>query len=521
MSIQPLPHQISHYNKVLELITKNKFYIDKSKPGSGKTYPPLWIAEKLKLKLFVMGPVTVLSNWKKVSREYDIDIEMCSYQSIRSVKNKQPKHELLTRIDTPDTVIFKPTDKLDKYIKDGYLFVFDECHSLKNTSDQWKACSIITRQILKYNTSKFCLLSGSLFDKPEHTHQLLGLTGFITKPLYYILNDDLEFTNSGIEEILLKSRLINKEKTKEIDFKYNLNIRTINKVINDFLYELFINIIDKTISSSMSSMSTLINYKKNPITELILEFTNIIPDVANMITNYLIEEDKKNGFYYLDTKEDEVEMSKVLTKLQKVTGYNPENNQLNRTFSIKAITKYLRQVELLKINIFVRQAKEILEEDPTCKVVIFLNYIDSIENIADELSDYDPLILYGKTKDKERQIKLFNTKKKHRVIVSNTQVGGTGIELDDKIGNSKRYLLLSPSYNLINMYQASLRVFRNNTRSASWCRFIYVNINNSCCEQKLLNAITKKSDILKQINSNDKCLYPSDYENVFESRNIQ
>ena len=422
MSIQPKSYQIEHYNKLLQFIQKNKFYIDKSKPGSGKSYPPFWIANKLKLKLFVVCPLSTIERWKEVSEEAETDIEMYSYTTLRSVKGKQPKHELLSRIDYPNNVIFKSTDKLDKYIKKGYLFVFDECHMLKNKSDQWKACKTITNQILKSTTSKFCLLSGSLFDKPEHANQLLELIGFITKPLYYIINNELETDNSGIEEILLKSRTVNKEKTIEIGLKYNFDKRNVNKLVDNYLFELF-KILDDTISSSMISNSeTLMNHKQNPITTNIINHTNIILDVANIIANYLIEDDRKNGLYLLDSKEEENEMIKILNKLQKAIGYNPEDNRTTNTFSIRAITKYLREVELLKKNIFVKIAKQKLSEDPTGKIVIFLNYVDTIEYIAEELKKFKPIIFYGKTKNRDEKIELFNKNKKHRVIIANTQV---------------------------------------------------------------------------------------------------
>ena len=70
--------------------------------------------------------------------------------------------------------------------------------------------------------------------------------------------------------------------------------------------------------------------------------------------------------------------------------------------NLGAITNALMAIEQPKVATFVRLARTDLEENPRCKVGIFVNYKISLNGIAKELAAYKPLILQGSVPKKKR-----------------------------------------------------------------------------------------------------------------------
>ena len=66
-------------------------------------------------------------------------------------------------------------------------------------------------------------------------------------------------------------------------------------------------------------------------------------------------------------------------------------------------------------------------------------------------------------------------------------VGGQGINLDDKMGNSKRKMLIYSDYSIIKAHQAVGRGDCDDTKSEPACRFVYAKI---IIGNKLINRIT-------------------------------
>ena len=174
------PHQVEHFERIKNILLKNHCYIDLSETGLGKTYIVMAIAMTFGFRLLVICPVIMISVWKKIAEEYgvsfikinterkdDAEDGILSYESLRSTKNHQPKHGLLSRSEDANGVSnFSATEKFTQIAKEGIFVVFDEVQKIKNSSDQYKACKTIAETCLEVgNQTRFALLSAMPVDK--------------------------------------------------------------------------------------------------------------------------------------------------------------------------------------------------------------------------------------------------------------------------------------------------------------------------------------------------------------------
>ena len=94
--------QIPHFEKLCSNVLSAHGYIDGSVMGAGKTYVSCAIAQSYNLSLLVLCPVTVTSVWQNVAGSYGIPVvDIIGFEKLRSTKNHQLRHGLLTRFDAP------------------------------------------------------------------------------------------------------------------------------------------------------------------------------------------------------------------------------------------------------------------------------------------------------------------------------------------------------------------------------------------------------------------------------------
>src|SRR6202000_2463805 len=134
----------------------------------------------LDLKLVIIRPDTV-SAWEAGALLTGAVIHTSmGYAKLRSTPGcSEPKHGLLTRREVPNSVSktskisleekvikthgeFSITAKFRQIVKDGVLFVVDECQGAKNSTDQTRAIGAMINHIVESGSrSKALLLSGS------------------------------------------------------------------------------------------------------------------------------------------------------------------------------------------------------------------------------------------------------------------------------------------------------------------------------------------------------------------------
>jgi len=363
--------------------------------------------------------------------------------------------------------------------------VFDELHFIKNRSSQREACNGLIRPIIMNGgKSRFAMLTGTPFDKEEHAVNLLRTIGYIRSPrLYGIDRNTGQIELEGLQELIDSCMFINPGETEQI----MSSIPLVKNKMNKICHTLYSRVVKEHIVGAMPSP---------------------VIDNASL--------DVKNGFFILEDQNSRA-LQRAIEELAQLSGYNESTGRADITpDKIGTTTPALMRGETAKIGGFVRVACSILSTVPGSKLAISLNYTSNIETIASLLSFYNPLILNGKTLVSKRQgiIDKYNNDPNYRLLIMNTAVGGTGINLHDIRGDSPRFMLISPSYKLIELVQAASRMYRAGTKSDVVIRIFYGK-GSGQREIRILEALARGSGVLRSTlasNIADQVLLPGDYE---------
>ncbi len=481
-----LYNQIEHFDRINSILslTSNQnntsvsnggFYFDNSETGAGKTYVTIKIAEKREVKgIFVLCPVSVIGTWQYVSKLAIIPIiEIMSYEKFRGTNKYPPKHKYVNLI--PKIKEYKIGEKTKEITKDKILFIFDECHRLKNDTIQSRSVAALTRYIHKYTNSDLAFLTATKYDKTEHAFNMfktLGLTDYSKMFRYYLGENRYELL--GIDDIKKYS-----EKLYNIHIQYPSKIN--KKMLEMFCHSLLTTYIYPKISSAMKKTefpTTIKNIKIVPDKDISEACKNIVKKMYCII--------EKNG-----------------------------------KFDYTQLSFFSHLLDQIKVEFLIKISKQILTKETNRKICIFVNHIDVLNRVKYKLRKWKVLILNGSVPQKYRQelIDKFNEPNtNYRVFLSITTAGGIGISLHDKDGNYPRTSLILPDLKLINLHQAIGRINRAGMKSPTEIKFIYIkdicNDKNEMSDEKILNILYRKSLILKEtMNKNTKnTILPSDYE---------
>lgn len=511
-------YQVPHVNKLVEILSLNPYGFDLSALGTGKTICALKIKEILKFKhLVVIAPLSVLSKWGEVKETYNIqNITSISYCQLRSIRMKQPKHKLLIRKDyihkvtnvnesgevtehDMEKVEFTCSEMFEKMVSEGTLLVIDEIQNIKNLSTQMLSCQTMIRKIVddfeeKGCSSRVLLLSGSPVDKKVQVIQLYKTLGIMKHDKLSVYNPHLNIMEyRGVLQIENYMRTC--YGNGQVELVRN-EFNTLTKMnAEEYCYQLFQKIFKKFISSEMT---------------------------PRKLDNISIR--KLNAFYNLNDPTHIELLQKGVSLLKSSSNFNQTNDTINfGTNGIGAlanIQRALTMIETAKIPLLIRLAKQYLDKKPTNKLVICVNYTESINDLMTELIHYEPVRLEGSTRSKDRTKIISNFQKptiESRLIIGNVSVCSTGIDLDDQFGGFERLCIVSPNYSTITLYQLSHRFLRANTKSSSSIHFVFCKESH---ELSVLNAIAKKSSIMKEVTEAQVAsgvIFPGDYEKWEES----
>lgn len=458
--VQLLDHQIDHVKKIDKILEKYNFYIDCSLMGCGKTFIALYIAQKYKLNMIVICPKSVINTWTTLAEEYMVNTHfIMSYQSFRSAKHGY--------LSVNEDGLYNYTQKLSDIMQQRTLVVFDEVQNVKNDSKQSKACIQLAKCALQHNNhTKLACLSATPFDKKDLCINLLYLLQ-IVKQRNVIVYDKEEriYYTEGFVELLDYCRAIDPEITMRYNniTNWNYNLR---KRVNNAAYELFIKVLRPNTISSMKPF--------------------IIP----------FDYDRSN-FYAKVPHNIDIEIKVILSNLRINIGkLLAEKKNINIGDIMSAITKCIKKIEMIKAEHVIHRLvdEELVENNK--KIVIFANYYDTIY----KLKEFFPnaLQLTGDMSIKQR-INVINkfqmNNNDYRVLIGNIKVGGTGVNLHDIFGNFPRSMYIIPSYSILDIQQATGRIYRAGTMSKCNAKIIYTKNN----EQRLFEILANKGKIIKSI----------------------
>ena len=527
MPIDLLETQHDHLKRLQDIHSRFPFALDFSMLGAGKTYTSAKLAQLKGYKhVIVVCPVSVIPKWKYMRATYGIPVkQIFSFQSLRTNKFMQPKHGLLYRRDFKhemqvphpwrvnimetqivDKVEFTPTEDYLKMIEEGTLLIMDEIQNIKNISSQFLAAQAMIHAITLRNgklkdvcfpkkeglfptadgetpepfksfPSHVLLLSGSPMDKQQHAIHMFRALGVMTEDRVAQQNIQTGLQDwRGMQEIY--------------DFCYKLDPkatvavppRAYYEAFDSYVYRLFQAVFKKHCSSFM-----------------------LPPKVDTELR-------KRNAYYGIDKEGADI-LRRGLQSLVSVSRFNGTTVDLTggpgaAGAAMGGISRALQIIETGKIKLFARIALEKLATEPKSKVVIAVNYTDTVTDLVTLLAQYKPLTLTGSTTEANRG-KIMNQFQRaddeHRVLICNQSVASTGIDLDDKHGDFPRLCLVSPNYSTITSYQLGHRFQRADSKSDADVHFVYAKYKNkrkedSCdiLEIRVLDALSRKSQVMKE-----------------------
>ena len=166
---------------------------------------------------------------------------------------------------------------------------------------------------------------------------------------------------------------------------------------------------------------------------------------------------------------------------------------------IVALLRARQQTELFKIPVLVEMTQDLIEEGK--KIVIFVNFRDTLNQLVFKLREHRPMSIYGgqSTAERDQAIRRFQ-ESQLRVIVCMIQAGGVGISLHDTTGEYPRVSLITPSYSAREMKQALGRIHRSGGRSKCIQRIIFA---AGTVEELACRSVRRKLSNIALLNDGD------------------
>jgi hypothetical protein len=237
--------------------------------------------------------------------------------------------------------------------------------------------------------------------------------------------------------------------------------------------------------------------------------------------------EKFNAFYDIRERRDREKLTAGVRALESAVRFDRATGRTNFQHgadALSALTLALLQIETAKLDTIIRIARNTLMTDVNTKVVICVNYTRTLEVIAEALAWWNPLRMDGRTpKDRRKRImdSFQEGNASRRVLIANSSVCATGIDLDDKHGEYPRLALVSPTYNTINLYQLGHRFQRLDTKSDATVHMVFA---KHAHELPVLNALARKGSVMRETTVEQAAagvLFPGEYRKWEEERNIE
>jgi hypothetical protein len=506
--IELLPHQIVHHADLRQKFVDFKILVDTSETGSGKTYTAGKLAEDLNLPhILIICPVSAVVTWRPFLEEYGFKDKatVVSYSQIRTNKSAYLKREkkVTQKGEAGERTVFRPTDQYLDMIRDGLFLVVDEHHNAKNHSLQSMAVAALTQAVaFRSKDSRALLLSATPFDKENHLTTMIHLLGITSQPkLYHVNPFSRQVVLDGMADVIAFAKRCNPAAAEEINSAYpdfGLFRGNMQKVLRKYFFQC----IQQAISSSMVKPAS--------------------PHAVNI----------ENGFFKLP-ETDAQAMKDAIKSLQAVAVRRREANQGQAYGPDEAgrylamMTSALQVIEYAKREVFFRLIRKTLQEHPKAKVIVFVSYLGTLNWLSDQLGEYKPLVMHGSVSKERRETiigKIQAPSLHSRLLLGITKVCQESISLHDMHGTSERYLFISPSYNLTDLYQAVGRVDRVGCQSDAHITVVYSKTEGKADhendqELKIRMALDVKAKVLRKTlhkNAGARARLPDQFPKVIE-----
>lgn len=439
--IQLHDYQISNYNRIKEIFTYSKFAFNLSEPGSGKSIVGLKIGEEYDHIVVLSYPTVINQNWKPLIEKYNLSdkISTITINGIRGRKNFNSTNIYLKREDFPlerKKVVFTPLEPWLDLCRKRTLILIDEFQMVKNKNIGASAVKVLINTAFE-GSAKVLFMSGTPID--------------------------------NISQIMTYFKLLNIIK------------RTHKQVILRKLYE----------SEGLDVEINGFNFDE----KLLYFFKEIFLDKYSDCMNPFLR--KLNGYHSFCTM-NESDHEKAVEEFKSL---NIICDRILKVGKIEIkdsnfIKQHLSNIEILKVNIIYR----IILSQPDKKIVVALSHIDPILKLSKMLSIRHGVII-GNTKNHERQAIIDEFQQPNnnlRIIIANTDIISTGINLDDTDGRFPRLCLVSTNYKTMTFHQLFYRFSRITTKSIPEIKIIFC---ADLDESRLMQILNTKTEILREFSS--------------------
>lgn len=497
LSIEVLPHQQEHIKKIEEALY-DKVYgvIDTSVMGNGKTYTTTKIAYDLNLPIVVICPTRIASVWEGMKRFGAKIISIHSYGVLSKASKSFPYLDKVNKT-------YVPTQQWLDLVNKGIMLVLDESHRVKNKDSlQTEAACQLIYPITLGTKSRYMFLSATPYDSEKFITSSFRTLGYTTARILSDLDKITKIRdNTGIIDVVRNAQRLDPEATDDVldDFP-SINDNLTSSTANSLANELFIRVYKKHIIYSMVSpkLEKDVGTLYSNMTEL--EYARYKLAVRNLSEVVLFNE---------DTGE---------------VGTNSGKDRLAR------LSIAMRDIEHVKVGIFAREAARILNDNPNAKVVIAVTFNTTMPMLLERLAalvDNRALIINGEPQNKRYTddiIKVFQEPNNtFRLLIVNIASGAEGISLHDLDGRFPRTMLLSPSYSILKLHQASGRIIRVGAKSLGTVRMLYgkycMDPDIDVKEQRIADALTRKTKVMASILDQavkDGIKFPGEYIPIIE-----
>lgn len=426
--------------------------------GLGKTLQAIAllakIHEKKRRRSLVIMPKSLIYNWENEIARFTPQLKIGVYYGInRDFKSLEDVQVILTTYGTV-------RNDIENLMKHKFeIIVLDESQNIKNINSQ------TTKAVLLLNAKKRIALSGTPIE--NNLLELYSLFRFLNPSMFGTVQ---MFTNNYIVPIQ--------------KYSDTSTIKELRKKIYPFL---------------------LRRVKKEVLKDL--------PDkIEKLIYVDMNDEHRK---YYEERREYFYSM------LEK---NNTVNGEVDKFFVLQAINELRHIVSSPEIDDrkIISSKKEVLMEniieaiENGHKVLVFVNYLSSIERICESLKENKIkfLKMTGQTKDRQSLVDKFQNDSRYKAFVMTLKTGGVGLNLV----SADTIFIYDPWWNKTIENQAIDRAYRLGQDKTV---FAYKMIMKNTIEEKILKLQEMKNKLLDDLISEDnlytKNLSRTDIEFILET----
>ncbi|WP_338936288.1 DEAD/DEAH box helicase [Fusobacterium polymorphum] len=408
--------------------------------GLGKTLQAIALLSNLheekKKKSMVIMPKSLIYNWENEIKKFAPKLKVGVYYGINR------DFSSLKKVDVILTTYGTIRNDIENLLENKFdLLILDESQNIKNINSQ------TTKAVLLLNAKKRVALSGTPIE--NNLLELYSLFRFLNPEMFGSVQ---RFTNNYIVPI---------QKYSDIS-----TIEELKKKIYPFL---------------------LRRVKKEVLEDL--------PDKIEKLV-YVDMNDEHRRFY-------EERRKYYYSLLEK---NNSSQGNFDKFFVLQAINELRHIVSSpeLESKKIISSKKEVLIENVVeaienkHKVLVFVNYLSSIESICESLKEnkIKYLKMTGQTKDRQNLVDKFQSDSRYKVFVMTLKTGGVGLNLV----SADTIFIYDPWWNTTVENQAIDRAYRLGQDKTV---FAYKMIMRNTIEEKILKLQEIKNKLLDDLISED------------------